>query len=276
MSETPAAWPFPWPEERIARYTAYRVDTPPAIDGRLDEPCWQRAPRSPRFADLISGRPAVHDTRAAVLWDDEHLYLGYWVEEPFVRAAFTERDAPIWHENDVELFIAGADAYYELEINALGTIYEVLFVWEEAYERGGYSREPGLQRGAPGARPWNGVGFLSHPRGPRIGFWAYDLPGLRTSVHVDGTLNDDRDRDRGWTVELAVPWSSLELLARGDGRALPPRDGDTWRMDFSRFNTYKEAAPAEDSGGWAWSPHGAWDSHIPEVFPLIQFSTQVV
>jgi len=57
---------------------------------------------------------------------------------------------------------------------------------------------------------------------------------------------------------------------------LPPRDGDIWRMDFSRFNKYREAKPAEDSGGWAWSAHGVWDSHVPEVFPFIHFSTKVV
>jgi hypothetical protein len=55
-------------------------------------------------------------------------------------------------------------------------------------------------------------------------------------------------------------------------------------MDFSRFNQYKEAPPANDSGvndsgvndsgGWAWSPHGVWDSHVPELFPYIHFSDQ--
>jgi len=123
-------------------------------------------------------------------------------------------------------------------------------------------------------RPFGGVGFKNHPRGPRIGFWRWDLPGLRTAVHVDGTLNDNRDRDRGWTVEIAIPWTGLAALARPDGRSLPPKDGDVWRMDFSRFNQYKEAPPAQDPGGWAWSPHGVWDSHIPEVFPYIRFSTK--
>ena len=31
----PTPWPFPWPEDRIARYTAHRVSAPPVIDGRL-------------------------------------------------------------------------------------------------------------------------------------------------------------------------------------------------------------------------------------------------
>ena len=85
-----------------------------------------------------------------------------------------------------------------------------------------------------------------------------------------------RRDDQGWTVELAFPWEGMRWLAQADGRALPPQDGDTWRMDFSRFNQYKAAAPAQDSGGWAWSAHGAWDSHIPECFPYIHFSSITV
>ena len=96
------------------------------------------------------------------------------------------------------------------------------------------------------------------------------------AVYIDGTLNDHSDRDRGWTVELAFPWRGMQPLAMADGRALPPRDGDVWRIDFSRFNQYHEARPAQDSGGWAWSAHGVWDSHIPEVFPYIKFVTERV
>ena len=72
------------------------------------------------------------------------------------------------------------------------------------------------------------------------------------TLNEDGTLNEDKDRDRGWTVELAFPWKEMTLLARGDGRSLPPTDGDVWRIDLFRFNHYKEAPPATDSGGWAW------------------------
>jgi hypothetical protein len=262
---------FPWPEEKIARYTAYRAAGPIAVDGVLDESSWSAAPRSPRFVDLVNGEKTVHDTRAAVLWDDDNLYVGYWIEEPDVKATLTERDAPIYNDNDVELFIAGADSYYEFEINAFGTIYEVFFVWEEAYERGGFAADPRYSRKHEQVQPFDGVGFR-HPRGKRIGFWNWDYPGLKSAVRIDGTLNDAGDRDRGWTVELALPWAGLEKLAQGDGRALPPRAGDVWRMDFSRFNQYKEAPPRRDKGGWAWSPHGVWDSHVPECFPYIEFS----
>ncbi|HRP57902.1 carbohydrate-binding family 9-like protein [Agriterribacter sp.] len=63
--------------------------------------------RSNRFTDIISGAATCLDTRAAVLWDDQYLYVGYWIEEPFVTATHTQRDALIYQDNDVELFIAG-------------------------------------------------------------------------------------------------------------------------------------------------------------------------
>ena len=126
--------------DQIPHYTSYKIDSDIHIDGKLDELAWLNAPRSSSFRDLISGASTIHDTRAAVLWDDDFLYVGYWIEEPNLQATLTERDAPIYTNNDVELFIAGEDAYYEFEINAYGTIYEVLFIWEESYVKKGYSR----------------------------------------------------------------------------------------------------------------------------------------
>ena len=134
------------------------------------------------------------------------------------------------------------------------------------------ARPPSSRARRTAQSPGTGSASTDHPRGPRLGLFRWDLPGLKCAVAVDGTVNDNRDRDRGWTAEIAIPWSGMGWAA-SDGRALPPRDGDTWRMDFSRFNTYREAPPAKDSGGWAWSAHGIWDSHIPELFPYVHFSS---
>ncbi len=265
---------FPCPENEIARYTAFRTDERIQIDGRLTESVWERAPRSPRFVDILTGARTIHDTHAMVVWDDDNLYLAYRIEEPFVHAKYTNHNDPIYYDNDVEFFIAGKDAYYEFEINAFNTCYEVFFIWNDAYESGGFARVPEFARSS--LKPFNGVGFKNHPRGGRLGNFAWAYPGKQTAVHIDGTINRDEDRDRGWTVELAFPWKGLEWLARAEQRSLPPREGDVWRMDFSRFNTYKEAAPARDSGGWVWTRHGIWDSHIPECFAHVKFTTNVV
>src|SRR5690554_3025916 len=118
-------------------YVAYKTREKIVIDGKLNEKAWQLAPKSPRFVDIVTGGPALYDTRSAVLWDEEHLYIGFWVEEPFVKAELSERDSLLFNENDVEIFIDGGDTYYELEVNALNTIYEVFFIWQDAYKRNG-------------------------------------------------------------------------------------------------------------------------------------------
>ncbi len=73
-------------------YQCFRTRTPIHVDGKLDEAAWRKAPKSPRFIDVIGGTPGLYDTRSAVLWDDENLYIGFWCEEPFPAAQIAQRD----------------------------------------------------------------------------------------------------------------------------------------------------------------------------------------
>ena len=267
---------YGYSEEGLKHYTSYRTNGPIVVDGRLGESSWQLATRSPRFEDLEEpGRPALFDTRAAVLWDDVYLYVGFWLEEPEVRATYTERDSMICEENDVEVFIAGEDGYYEFEMNALGTIMERFYVWQDAYVEAGYGAYPEFD--LQGTRLVDTLGGTktghAHPRGRRWAFREWDMPGLKWAVHVDGTINDPSDTDRGWTAEIAFPWQGLKHLA--DGRSLPPREGDAWRMDFSRFQWIEEAG-LKTCPGWASTSHGIYDSHIPDRFSVIHFTEKVV
>lgn len=266
-------------EEEIGHYTCYRTEEAITVDGRLDKRPWQKAPKSTRFVDLVTGEPGPWDTRMAALWDDEHLYIAFWVEEPYVQAKFTKRDSPIYTENDVEVFIAGKDCYYEFEINALGTIYEVFFIWQDAFKKGSVFDRPEFdlfnQRVDVLGGFQDNLRFGKHPRGKRWAFLDWDFPGLKSAVHVDGTINDNSDIDRGWTVELAFPWKGMGLLA--EGRTLPPEDSSTWRLDFSRFESLGASGePVQPSLGWSFNAHGVYDSHIPECFTFVHFSRKTV
>ena len=262
-------------------YTCYRVRERPTLDGRLESPGWAGAPRSPRFVDIVTGRPGIYDTRAAALWDDEALYIGFWIEEPFVAAERTERDSLIFYENDIEVFIDGGDCYYEFEMNALGTIYEVFFIWQDAYRRG--SRfdvpefdllgRPALAFGGNFDRIGEDMWWGAHPRGARWAFPTWDFPGLRAAVYVDGAINDPTTVDRGWRVELAFPWSGMGALA--EGRAVPPSDGDTWRLLFARYEKLNLLGN-DVYAGLAWNRIGSIDNHAPEAFTRLTFSTRHV
>ena len=270
-------------EEEIAHYRCHRTGSPGRLDGKAGDAAWLKAPRSPRFVDMVTGEPGYFDTRAAALWDDDNLYVTFWVEEPFPEAHMTERDGIVFAENDVEIFIDGGDAYYEFELNAANTVYEVFFIWQDAYRRGGRFDIPefglvdrhaltfGGDYDRQAATFWRGA----HPRGLRWAFREWDLSGLRTAVHVDGKLNDRSFVSKGWTAQVVLPWKGMGALA--GGRSLPPRDGDTWRMFFGRF---EKIAPSgievRPHPAWCWNKHGVMDTHIPECFTYVHFSDRAV
>ncbi len=262
-------------ESELTHYTCHRAPHRMAIDGRLDRSAWRDAPKSPRFVDLVTGVPGFMETRMASLWDDDYLYVAFWVSEPDVRAKLAERDSLVWTENDVEIFIGGEDCYYEFEINALGTVYEVFYIWQDALKKGGRFDLPEfdlMKRKVDVLGGFqDGLRYGKHPRGARWAFMDYDVPGLRAAVEVRGTLNDPSDVDEGWTAEIAFPWSGLKHLA--GSRPVPPRAGDVWRMDFSRFELLESCGAAvEPHPGWALNRHGVYDSHIPECFSFVHFS----
>ncbi len=230
-------------------YICPRVERPIVVDGKLDDAAWAGAAWSDDFVDIegeIQPRPGYR-TRVKMAWDQDALYIGAQLEEPHVWATLTEHDAVIFQDNDFEVFIdpdGDNHQYYEVEINALGTEWDLRLV--KPYRDGG----------------------------PALNEW--EIPGLRMAVHIDGTLNDPRDVDRGWTVELAFPWKVLGEYA---GRPVPPRDGDQWRINFSRVQwlhlvegkVYKKVAGKREDN-WVWTPQGAIDMHRPERWGFVQFT----
>jgi hypothetical protein len=147
-------------------YTCHRADEPIVIDGDLGDAAWRRAPWTDDFVDITGNakRPPRFKTRAKMPWDDQYFYIGAQLEEPHVWGTLIEHDAIVFNDNEFEVFIdpdGDHRNYYEVEINALGTIFDLLLV--RTYHAGGPA--------------WHG----------------WDLEGLKSAVRVDGTLNDSRD-----------------------------------------------------------------------------------
>lgn len=230
-------------------YVCCRADMAINIDGRLDEAAWQRMPWTDPFADIEGdAKPApTHTTRAKMLWDDQCLYIAARLDEPHVWATIREHDAVIFEDNDFEMFFdpdGDNHSYYEFEMNAFNTGWDLYL-----------------------PKPYKDEGKADN---------SWEIPGLRSAVYVDGTINDPSDIDRNWTVELAIPWTAFN---RGGREAVAPSAGDRWRMNFSRVEWQRTVAdgkyrkvPNQPENNWIWSPQGIVDMHRPERWGYVEFS----
>jgi ketosteroid isomerase-like protein len=231
-------------------YVAHKVAHPPVIDGRLDDSAWKQLPWTDDFQDIEGAqkpRPRFR-TRAKMAWDDEYFYVAARMEEPHVWGTLTQHDSVIFHDNDFEIFIdpdGDNHEYYEFEINALNTGWDLFL-----------------------PRPYKDGGKADN---------GWEIPGLKTAIHIDGTLNDPGDTDDGWSVEIALPWQVLRQFAH---RPAPPNDGDQWRINFSRVEWRHQVVdgkyskvPNRKEDNWVWSPQGIIDMHRPERWGYVQFST---
>ncbi len=110
-------------------------------------------------------------TRAWRCYGTTSICISGLPRKPNVWATLTERDSRIYEDNDLEVFIAGQNTYYEFEINALNTIYEVFWVWKDA------ALPPGFDPAHRRIMTLSGVGGHQHPRGERWGFLDWDFRG---------------------------------------------------------------------------------------------------
>lgn len=237
------------------KYIAYKAPEKINIDGKADEISWQKAPWSTDFIDIEGTNIPKYKTNMKMLWDDEYLYFFAKMEEPDVWATLKQRDTVIFYNNDFEIFIdpdGDTHNYMEFEMNALNTVWDL---------------------------------FLTKPyrdHGKVLDSW--DIQGLMTAVHIDGTINDPSDTDQGWSVEIAMPWS---VITEPAATAAVPVD-QFWRMGFSRVNWQFDLIDGKyyrkkDANGkflpeynWVWSPQWVINMHEPERWGYVYFSSNAV
>jgi hypothetical protein len=75
----------------------YKTDTPPAIDGKLDDPLWQKATRFDNFITFKPdyGKPASEKTAILMAYDRKYIYFAFDCQdsEPSkIKAAMAKRD----------------------------------------------------------------------------------------------------------------------------------------------------------------------------------------
>ena len=233
-------------------YIAHKTSESISIDGKGEEASWGSAKWTSDFIDIEGAKKPRYQTRVKMLWDEKYLYFYAELEEPHVWATLKQRDTIIFYNNDFEIFIdpdGDTYNYMEFEMNALNTLWDLYLT--KPYREGGKV----------------------------IDNWG--IKGIKTAVHINGTINNASDIDKGWSVEIAMPWTSL--IEAGDNKI--PVD-NYWRINFSRVNwdyqlnqdTYQRKQGANGKYlpeyNWVWSPQWVVNMHEPEWWGYVYFSSE--
>lgn len=163
----------------MSRLSVPQTDQPPPIDGRFSDEVWAKAALASDFVEVTANpheglwgmEPAEARTVARLLYDDEHLYLGWRCDEPHMdklRTEARERDGPVRQDDSVRFVI---------EMSRGGIPVRVIDIAVNAAN----------------------VVFDSHTT---EGHAAWTVEDLRTAVHHD---------EDGWQVAMALPFAGLGI-----------------------------------------------------------------
>ena len=122
------------------------------------------------FQEARAGTAPAQGTEVRSAWTDSDWRILFVCKDRDPWATLTERDAPLFQEETVEVFldsVADLGTYYEIEINPIGTILDIVF----RRSRSGYK-----------------------------GDWAWNCAGLRSAARLV---------PEGWAAELAIPFAEV-------------------------------------------------------------------
>ena len=219
----------------LPHYTVNRADDKMRVDGRLDELAWRNAATFENFTFPWWKNGKQEQTIARMLWDDQFMYIAYECSDAWISAVQTVQDSRVYQDDCVELFTAPNPKrplnYFNFEMNVNGAILD-----------------------------------QHHPDGPgKVNGANWNTQGLLIATTVDGTLNDDTDVDRGWILEVAIPFINFTPVT---GQQCP-HDGDIWHLNLNRLGGTTNAQHSQWSPGTTAKPA----FHAPDTFGRVTFSS---
>ena len=222
-------------------YKVSRAREPIIVDGKMDEASWKNAEVQTLNYFYRGDKPVEkQNTKFRMLWDDENLYLFYECEDTSLTARETNFDARPYLDDCAEFFcVPVPDSLYMhfgFEINITKAAYDYIVLWRY------YNNRTIFLRG-------------------------YN-PIYKVEVTYEGTINNDKDRDKMWQMEFAIPFtvfSDFQFISR-------PKPGVRWafqavRQDRNyvedRFRSTSTLFPIYDIRK---------DVHQPSRFGLLEFT----
>ncbi len=201
--------------DNLPMATANLTETPPVIDGKLNDKCWKNATVLTPFLTLQGELNTHQQTEVMTAYDQNNIYLAFTCHDSFLHplrnmlhmfeAKIKTRDGKVIKDESVEIFIVPEKSrpqnYYQIGINIDGVVWD---------------------------------------KGPKLGnSWN---SGIKT-----GTFRNEK----AWCLEIMLPLKDLNVKNletgdswrvnfcrnRGDGK---PRESTAWAPTFGSFHNYKK------------------------------------
>ena len=153
---------------------ALRTDTPPTVDGRLDEPVWQQAQPLTGFIQSRpdTGAPATENTVVYFLHDERALYIGAICYDSEPDRYFVSSLKQDFNSGSSDVFGVTLDTYLDRR---------------------------------------NGFMFLVNPEGALKDVQIFDDSRSENQAWEGPIRVETTRHDEGWTVEVEIPFSTLRF-----------------------------------------------------------------
>lgn len=211
------------------------------VDGNISD--WEGIPFTDSFVNHSTGASATQSTEAKLAWDNDNLYLCFYVKDTQIKTTAGPQDSKIFSTDDlIEFFIDADDNganYIEVGVNAENVYYDYILKCVSS-SCGGWQDDQ-----------------------------AFDLAGFSSSASYLGTLNSTNGNDTSYTIEIKIPFSSLNAIPNGGFTT--PTNGTTWRGNLFRVDQGGSSAEY-----LSWSPHNSHGFHQPSKFGSLTFSDEIV
>ena len=208
-------------------FLIHKTKQPILIDGDLSD--WKN-PFSQEFVIHNSGEKPTQSTFSSLSWDKNFLYIGYNCIDSKIVGKVRKQDSHLFETDDlVEIFISPTEEvknYIEIGVNAFNSNYDVLI---QCLDRDCTKRKSDL------------------------------------SINIKGLQTASKITESGYSVEIAIPFSSLNEITNGNFKT--PKIGTIWkgnlfRIDFGNPKEYQSLKPYQSK------KHGF---HQPAEFAELQF-----
>src|SRR5215203_5900151 len=186
-------------------YKVARARETITVDGKMDEPAWKNA-QVVSFDNFFRNDKPVdkQKTKFRMLWDSASIYLFYECEDTSLTVRETQPDARPYLDDCAEFFVVpipdsvNMHFGFEVNLNLAKAAYDYIVLWKYYNNR---------------------TFFIS----------GYN-PTYKVEATNDGTINNDKDKDKGWKMEFQIPFSALnnfQYVSR-------PKPGVKWAFQAVR------------------------------------------